>query len=603
MTNKTIETGLVFRDLSFEKKTIDVENRTVEVRFSSEFPVKRYIDGVVGDEVLDHNPQSVNLGRLNDGGPVLLDHDAREHVGIVERASIDADRVGRALLRFGKSALASEVFNDVTDGIRRSISVGYRVHKYVSEKIGDGLVFRAVNWEPYEITFTSVPADPTAQVGREAENLIKTEVITMEPETAKTPEKVPALDTKRELETIRRKEIDRSDNIRAIGEKYDCEDVAREAIRDGVSEDNFNKMVLDRIAEKQANAKPVTQIGLNNGEVQRYSLMRAINAAFNNDWSKAGFEREASIAIEDELQRAPQGFYIPFEIQSAMYQKQQRVMTVGTDADGGYLKGTDHMAGSFIELLRANALMGQLNARFLPGLTGDIDIPRLDGGVAFNWVTEDADATPDDATLGTVAMAPKTVVGEVPISRRLLKQSAPSVEAMLMDDMAKGAALAIDLAAFSGTGASGQPTGVTATAGIGATSIASFATTGYPTFAEIVAFETDVLTANALNGTLAYCTTAAISGSMKTTAKDAGSGMFLLERGEANGYPVHVSTQLAAKTILFGNFEDVIIGLWGVLDVEPDKAEKAASGGLVLRVFQDVDIGVRHAGSFSESGA
>jgi len=602
MTSKTIKTRLEFRELSFEKNSIDSEARTVAVRFSSEYPVQRYIDGVVGDEVLDHNPSSVDLGRLNDGGPVLLDHDARQHVGVVESAAIDPDRVGRAVLRFGKSDLASEVFNDICDGIRRTISVGYRVHKYVTEKIDDSIIFRAVNWEPFEVTMTSLPADPSAQVGRNAEKLNETEIIQMEKKD-ETPAKVPALDENRELETMRRKEADRMANILAIGERYDCETLAREAIANGSTVDEMNKSVLELIAEKQSRAEPVTQIGLSKSEVQRYSLMRAINAAFNNDWSKAGFEREASLAIEDELQRAPQGFYIPFEIQSAMYTSQQRVMTVGVDADGGFLKGTDHLAGSFIELLRANALMGLLNARFLPGLVGDIDIPRLDGGVAFNWVTEDADATPDDATLGTVAMSPKTVVGEVPISRRLLKQSAPSVEAMLMDDMAKGAALAIDLAAFSGTGAAGQPTGVTETAGIGATSIATFATTGFPTFAEIVDFETDVLTANALNGTLAYCTTAAISGSMKTTAKDAGSGMFLLDRGEANGYPVHVSTQLAAKTILFGNFEDVIIGLWGVLDVEPDKAEKAASGGLVLRVFQDVDVGVRHAGSFSESGA
>jgi len=248
--------------------------------------------------------------------------------------------------------------------------------------------------------------------------------------------------------------------------------------------------------------------------------------------------------------------------------------------------------------LRANALMGSLNARFLPGLTGDIDIPRLDAGATFGWVTEDADGALSDATLGTVAMAPKTVTGQVPISRRLLKQSSPSVEQMLMEDMARGAGLAIDLAAFSGTGASGQPTGVTVVAG---TSTSTILAPGAPTWVELVEFETDVAAANGLRGTLAYVTTAPVNGNLKTTKKDAGSGIFLIEGGQANGYNVEVSTQLAANTIIFGNWEDVIIGLWGVLDVEPDKAAKAAAGGLVLRVFQDVDVGIRHAASFSKN--
>ena len=122
MKNKTIKTGLVFRDLAFEKKTIDLENRTVEVRFSSEYPVKRSIDGAIGDEVLDHNPESVDLGRLNDGGPVLLDHDAREHVGIVERASIDADRRGHATVRFDTGTRGEQVMQQVKDRVTLAVS-------------------------------------------------------------------------------------------------------------------------------------------------------------------------------------------------------------------------------------------------------------------------------------------------------------------------------------------------------------------------------------------------------------------------------------------------------------------------------------------------
>ena len=600
MTNRTIQTGTNYRALEFLSNTIDEESRTVQVRFSSEYPVARFIDGMFGDEILDHDPQSVDLGRLTDGGPVLMDHDSRDQVGVVENATIDSDRVGRAVLRFGKSQRASEVFEDIKDGVRRSLSVGYMVKKYITEKAKDSVIFRAISWEPFEITLTAVPADPTAQVGRSDSQTYQTEVIEMSEETDTPETKTEVVDVKGERERVRRAELDRVANIRKAGEKFECADLAERAVDQEWSIEQMNAAVLEHVAEKAARSEPVTKIGMTDKEVQGYSLMRAIRAHLANDWSKAGFELETSIAIEDAVGRSPQGFYIPYEIQASRSMPQyngQRVMTVGTDTAGGFLKGTDHLAGSFIDLLRANALLGRLNARFLPGLVGDVDIPRLDGGIAFNWVTEDADGSLDDGVLGQVALSPKTVTGQVPLSRRLIKQSTPAVEQLLLDDMAAGAALAIDLAGFEGSGAAGQPTGITNTAGVATSTVADVAN-GIPTHVELVEFETDVLAANALMGTLAYVTTAPVSGLMKTTKLDAGSAVFMNQNMEANGYPIMVSTQLSAQRIIFGNFEDVLIGMWGVLDVEPDKAAKAAAGGLVLRVFQDVDIGIRHSGSF-----
>lgn len=280
------------------------------------------------------------------------------------------------------------------------------------------------------------------------------------------------------------------------------------------------------------------------------------------------------------------------------YQEAQRVMVTTTGSAGGFLVGTDHLAGSFIEILRQESILGSLGARMLPGLVGDVDIPRLDTGATFEWLTEDEDHTPADAVLGQVTLAPKTVSGAIPISRRMLKQSSPSVEQLLMGDMGQGAASAIDIAGFQGSGAAGQPTGIVNTTGVGTVTVT---TPGQPDHDDIVEFETDVAGANALRGMLSYVSTAPVMGHLKTTAIDAGSGRFLLDGGQVNGYGFRVNTAFAANQILFGNFEDVVIGMWGVLDVEPDKAAKAASGGLILRVFQDIDIGVRHAGSFSKN--
>jgi phage head maturation protease len=140
---------------------IDKQARTVELAFSSETPVPR----IYGDEILDHSASSVDLTRLRNGAPLLMDHVHGDQIGVVESARIDPDRVGRALVRFGSGARANEIFNDVADGIRRNVSVGYRVID-VQDDGGDS--YRVTRWQPYEISVVSVPADASVGVGRAA---------------------------------------------------------------------------------------------------------------------------------------------------------------------------------------------------------------------------------------------------------------------------------------------------------------------------------------------------------------------------------------------------------------------------------------------------
>lgn len=155
------------RELSFEIRAdrIDDERRTVELTFSSEEPYERWW----GTEVLDHSAGSIRLDRLNAGGALLMDHNTRDQIGVVERAWIEG-RKGRAIVRFGRSSRAEEIFQDVKDGIRKLVSVGYRIHDLVLERETDGQgTYRATDWEPYEISLVAVPADPTVGVGRDGE--------------------------------------------------------------------------------------------------------------------------------------------------------------------------------------------------------------------------------------------------------------------------------------------------------------------------------------------------------------------------------------------------------------------------------------------------
>jgi hypothetical protein len=115
----------------------------------------------------------------------------------------------------------------------------------------------------------------------------------------------------------------------------------------------------------------------------------------------------------------------------------------------------------------------------------------------------------------------------------------------------------------------------------------------------MVALETAVAEDNALFGNLAYITDAATYGGLKTRSKDSGSGMFVLENGEANGYRVIRTQQATAGNVYFGNFSDMLIGMWGGLDLTVDPYTASSSGTVRIVALQTVDVAVRNAVSFA----
>lgn len=145
----------------------NVADRTVDLAFSSEAEVPRWF----GFEILSHAAGACDLSRLNDGGAVLDGHDWSRHIGVVVRAWIGDDYVGRATVRLSKSAAASELLQDIADGIKRHVSVGYFVlaDKHVGKRDGADVML-VTRWQPYEISFVSIPADTTVGVGRSADS-------------------------------------------------------------------------------------------------------------------------------------------------------------------------------------------------------------------------------------------------------------------------------------------------------------------------------------------------------------------------------------------------------------------------------------------------
>ena len=236
-----IKTGLLTRTFELDTRAISKEARTIPLSFSSEEPVERFF----GIEILDHKPESVRMDRLKKGVPILLNHDRDKQVGILESPSIDGDRKGRGIARLGASSLATEVWQDIQDGIRKEVSVGYRIHQMVMEKQeGDTSTYRATDWEPLEVSIVSIPADVSVGIGRgegsEFEIIVK-------------DEKGNFMDEKK-----------RVSEIMAIGQKLGDLDRALEYVQNGKSLDEYRGTVLDEAASK---LRPTVHVGQNREEL------------------------------------------------------------------------------------------------------------------------------------------------------------------------------------------------------------------------------------------------------------------------------------------------------------------------------------------------
>lgn len=357
--------------------------------------------------------------------------------------------------------------------------------------------------------------------------------------------------------------------------------------------------------------RPEPAIGMSRQERQRYSLVRAINAAMRNDWRGAELEAEASRAVEQRLGRPAQGFFVPYDYLGGDGQEsvqvrsgrgfqyapaggptgvglERRDLTAGTDAAGGYTVATELLASSFIDMLR-NAMMTQrAGARILSGLVGDVAIPRQTGGATAYWVAESGAPTESTHAFDQVSLIPKTVGAYSDISRKLLLQSSVDIEALVRQDLATVLALELDRAALHGSGSSNQPTGIAATSGIG--SVAGGTNGLAPTYAHLIALETEVAQDNADIGRVAYMTNTKVRGKLKSTVVGTDQRMVWSDGASPmNGYPAWITNQVSSaltkgsssgvcSAIFFGNWGDLLIGMWGGLDILVDPYTASTTG-------------------------
>jgi HK97 family phage major capsid protein/HK97 family phage prohead protease len=577
------------------------EDRTLEFPFSSELPVERWF----GSEVLSHQADAVNLDRLNDGAPVLWNHDPGAVIGVVERAWVDGEKArGMARVRFSRNELAQQIVADITDGILRNVSVGYAIRE--ASPGADGQII-ATSWQPHEVSVVSVPADPTVGIGRSLEPGAAAAPAAATP----TPSLPPMEDQTQtlDLEAVRAQaaadERARVAEIHGMTRRHGVENLAQELIERGVAVSDARAQVLDELEKRgkqpatpkaAAAAQPIggsADIGLTDKEVRSYSFLRAIRAqAFPNDreaWEAAGFEREVSEATQKASGKSARGFMVPDQILT-------RGLTAGSPTQAGDLIAQDFRADSFIELLRNRMALDSLGVTTMTGLTGPVAFPRQTGAATAYWVAEGGDVTESTPSVDQVNLSPKTLGGYTELSRRLIMQASVDAEQWVRTELATVLALEIDRAALYGTGTSNQPQGLKNVTGINTEDFGA----AQPTYIELVSMETKVAADNADIGSMAYLTNSTIYGGFKTTSKAGTEAIFVLEPGNTvNGYPVQRSNQVATGDVFFGVWSQLMVGLFGGLDLLVNPYALDKSGGVRVTALQDVDVAVRHPESFT----
>lgn len=624
------------REVSQGVRVEDSTDQGLTFSFSSEAPVERWW----GKEVLMHDEGAMDLGRMNDGGAYLWNHNRDVVLGVAEKAWLGADRRLYTTVKWSPNTMekGTEEYKrrrDIEAGITRNVSFAYEIADMREAANGD---MQVTKWNVLEVSSVSVPADQSVGLGRAlssgeeagaahtAEELMQPDNVmlgTKQSAERGTEATSPAplnmeqsIDIQEVQSAARAAERDRVAVIRAMCAQHQVGDeMADRLINDDASIDQARESVLTQLGRTRKEFQGrlhddgAGSIGLTSQEVKRYSLMNVIrHLADPSDRATreaASFELDCSKAAEAKLGRAAKGVVMPWDVMASTQQRAPQA--AGTASAGGYLVDTTLLTGSFIDLVRNRSALLGLNVTTLTGLTGNVDIPKKTGNTTAYWVGEDVAVSETNIALGQISMTPKSLGGYVDITRRLMQQSSMDVEALVRADLAESIALAIDSSGIYGLGGSSALLGIKNITGVGTETLTSVAGTNkaiggvtyyFGDFSDYVNMETTVSVANLDVNSMFYVGNAHVRGALKQTLRNTNSEMFIWDNNEVNGYGARVSNQLIGSNVLFGDFSQAIFGFWSGVDITVDPYTNSTKGTTRIVAFQDVDFGVRNPGAF-----
>ncbi|EPX3224670.1 phage major capsid protein [Escherichia coli] len=594
---------------------IDETDRTVELSFASEIPVVRDIKGTLYNEILLCSPENVDLSRLNDGAPVLVEHDAMRQVGIVENARVDMDKVCRATVRFSALGTANTIFGMIVEGIRPKVSVGYNILDYYLD--GNDLIVS--KWQPYEVSSVSTPADNSVGVGR---SLNSNDEITLEDQPQMEPEQkeelVPEVEIIEEapVEEVQPEVIEESvvveseESVEVVEEPEVIEEVQEEVQPELVEErsiavtdiqESINKEVeANRIRELQSISSVLgvsTEEAIKNG-VSVEDFKRSLNTD-NKSIDKDIKKMEKKSLINEGLRslKGEAHDLETFEKGARGYNADLNAMvrstadTTSTVTAAGLVK--EELSDAYIRQLLAQTVLGQLPVTVFGGLAGrgNFSIPRAKGmNPAAKFYNEDEAVTDGFETFDKITLKPRMFAAGIKITKAMLLSNA-ATERYVTDELLRQCSNGLESAVFAQI-ATTVPVQQTAVSG-------QVSEADVQKAIEVIsAKNVDINRCVAIvhPSMLAKLRQTAVLNNTAAVAMVAGHRYDMWLNDEIR---VLESTFVAADTILIGDFSELIFANWNEgQELDFDDTTYRAAQTIAIRSFQYLDVAIAHEEAF-----
>jgi len=592
-------------------------------------------------EILVINDDSVNFERLVDGRcPFLLDHDTSKQMGVCEKAWIEDEKV-MATIRFSKNRYPQDILSDMKDGIRRNVSIGYAVDGYHMEKLSefDFPVMFVDRFTIYEISQVACPADPYVGVERSLEN-VDDELEDKSTEADKTPEEVKACESASSEDKT--KECDEDDKDRNADTPEDCKEAPAEAAPEADEEKacgeepeekavcpecghdpctceeekkksaevaeirslseltNTKELAEKYISENRSldefktAVKELNKEELNVKEIpttmeEKFNLLKAIRGYTSK--ADANFVDSYEFKVNEDNKRA----YGITDADIVLTPAQLRAFD-GTETLNQVVNRPDLYTG----VLRPESVLAKTGARIVAVDGQSISFSVATSGVNAGWVDINGNVPSATMDFALKQLNPKKAGAFVDISFQSLLQDDPSAEAIVMDDIVKALAQVLDEGAIKGSGSDGEPTGITATAGVNTVPVSdAFTLSG------VYGMEAAIRESYDYSNNLKFvCNTKNYYKYATTPYSAVEQNRMLLEDGKMIGHDVVICNALDDNTIILGNFDELVMANFkGITLKVVEDAALARKQALEIVAHAAVDFVCRRPKSFTKTVA
>ncbi len=626
-----------------------------EIAFSSEQPYQRQFwdeqnqEMVVLDEILVHTPEAVDLSRLNNNAPLLFNHNFDNHLGVVCNARIDADKVGRATVRFSKhGTLANDIRNKVIEGTMEKISVGYDIKEYHIDYTKGQLI--VTKFVPFELSFVTVPADDSVGLNRS----LNTITVNLEAKRDMTKEQIEEIKEEQEsaqveetpVEEIKEPEVEKTQERQVEENKEDenledgkdaehpesvdddsstvreTEEVKEEREAAPVEEEKTEE-VAERSEEDEEEIRAIArELNIDDEELKRAlaikdmtpeafrtkALNNITNAQRNNEQINKEQIMEKTFDLNNVIRSLVDGEALganeaEFSAMAATATMQRgraarggsvfvpaaamRAAAAGnTKADLTAITDEKLMTESYIEMLMPESVLGRLGVTVYSGLTAPTAIPKMTkSSVDAFGFVDENGAAPESKAEFANVKLSPKTFAGGNPISRQSIKTVPGIATLITDHINQAVRIKLEQLILSDKANDRGPAGLVKQL-VDASRVEKKAAFTYKDFLKEIAKLTD---AGVPAQSIKFAMSGATAAELESTLKDNGVSGYIIENGKLAGYDVVTSGVIPADHIVLGDFSGITIGEWGGLELDMDDTTYRAQSAIVPRIWVDLD--------------